>query len=171
MFNECYTPTFANGETVFPHETPFVDISTSSGTPTSNAIPAATRTNANTPRSNANTQTSNANAPTSNVVQGRPKKKAKVDGNDASIHGNHDDHVYFVLVRATMMIMIITIWFMAYSVAVICPILYSVAGSCFVADLVLHAGHYCCCMLASFLLFECASCCSAAVMALAVVVF
>ncbi|KAG5553727.1 hypothetical protein RHGRI_011570 [Rhododendron griersonianum] len=79
MLNECYTPTFANGDTVFPRETPFVDISTSSGTPTSNAIPDATRTNANTPRSN-------ANAPTTNVVPGRPKKKAKVDGNEASIH-------------------------------------------------------------------------------------
>ncbi|KAG5528787.1 hypothetical protein RHGRI_029448 [Rhododendron griersonianum] len=72
MFNECYTPTFANGETVFPRETPFVDISTSSRTPTSNAIPAATRTN--------------ANAPTTNAVQGRPKKKAKVDGNEAPIN-------------------------------------------------------------------------------------
>ncbi|KAG5521096.1 hypothetical protein RHGRI_033602 [Rhododendron griersonianum] len=51
----------------------------------SNAIPAATRANANTPRSNANSQTSNANAPTTNVVQGRPKKKAKVDGNEAPI--------------------------------------------------------------------------------------
>ncbi|KAG5554469.1 hypothetical protein RHGRI_012116 [Rhododendron griersonianum] len=50
-----------------------------------NAIPAATRANANTPRSNANSQTSNANAPTTNVVQGRPKKKAKVDGNEAPI--------------------------------------------------------------------------------------
>ncbi|KAG5546007.1 hypothetical protein RHGRI_018244 [Rhododendron griersonianum] len=39
----------------------------------------------NTPRSNANSQTSNANAPTTNVVQGRPKKKAKVDGNEAPI--------------------------------------------------------------------------------------
>ncbi|KAF7115703.1 hypothetical protein RHSIM_RhsimUnG0049100 [Rhododendron simsii] len=79
MLNECYTPTFANGDTVFPRETPFVDISTSSETPTSNAIPAAARTNANTPRSN-------ANAPTSNVVPGRPKKKANVDSNEASIH-------------------------------------------------------------------------------------
>ncbi|KAI8530791.1 hypothetical protein RHMOL_Rhmol11G0086700 [Rhododendron molle] len=79
MLNECYTPTFANGDTVFPRDTPFVDMSTSSGTPTSNAIPAAPRTNANTPRSNANT-------PTSNVVPGRPKKKAKVDANEASMH-------------------------------------------------------------------------------------
>ncbi|KAI8524691.1 hypothetical protein RHMOL_Rhmol13G0168000 [Rhododendron molle] len=79
MLNECYTPTFANGDTVFPRDTPFVDMSTSSGTPTSNAIPAAPRTNANTSRSNANT-------PTSNVVPGRPKKKAKVDANEASIH-------------------------------------------------------------------------------------
>ncbi|KAI8542478.1 hypothetical protein RHMOL_Rhmol08G0140800 [Rhododendron molle] len=79
MLNECYTPTFANGGTVFPRDTPFVDMSTSSGTLTSNAILAAPRTNANTPRSNANT-------PTSNVVSGRPKKKAKVDANEASIH-------------------------------------------------------------------------------------
>ncbi|KAI8534235.1 hypothetical protein RHMOL_Rhmol10G0073800 [Rhododendron molle] len=86
MFNECYTPTFPNGDTVFPRATPGVDISTSSGTPTSNAIPTATTSNANTARSNANTPTSNANAPTSNVVPGRPKKKAKVDTNEASIH-------------------------------------------------------------------------------------
>ncbi|KAI8569468.1 hypothetical protein RHMOL_Rhmol02G0281800 [Rhododendron molle] len=79
MLNECYTPTFANGDTVFSRDTPFVDMSTSSGTPTSNAIPAAPRTNANTSRSNANT-------PTRNVVPGRPKKKAKVDANEASIH-------------------------------------------------------------------------------------
>ncbi|KAG5529191.1 hypothetical protein RHGRI_029770 [Rhododendron griersonianum] len=80
MLNECYTPTFANGDTVFPCETPFIDLSTSFGTPTSNAIPTATRSNANTPRSN-------ANAPTSNVVPGgRPKKKAKVNANEASIH-------------------------------------------------------------------------------------
>ncbi|KAG5549349.1 hypothetical protein RHGRI_014635 [Rhododendron griersonianum] len=72
MLNECYTPTFSNGDTVFPRETSFVDISTSSITPTSNAIPA-------TPRSNANT-------PTSNVALGRPKKKAKVDAKEASIH-------------------------------------------------------------------------------------
>ncbi|KAG5531259.1 hypothetical protein RHGRI_026015 [Rhododendron griersonianum] len=70
MLNECYTPTFANGDTMFPRETPFVDISTSSGTPTSNAIPTATRSNANTP-------TSNANAPIRNVVPGRPKKGQK----------------------------------------------------------------------------------------------
>ncbi|KAI8571429.1 hypothetical protein RHMOL_Rhmol01G0119600 [Rhododendron molle] len=86
MFNECYTPTFPNGDTVFPRATPGVDISTSSGTPTSNAIPTATTSNANTARSNANTPTTNANAPTSNVVSGRPKKKAKVDTNEASIH-------------------------------------------------------------------------------------
>ncbi|KAI8552201.1 hypothetical protein RHMOL_Rhmol06G0247500 [Rhododendron molle] len=86
MLNECYTPMFSNGDTVFPRETPFVDISISSGTPTSNAIPAVTRTNANTPRSNVNTPTNNANAPTTNVVPGRPKKKAKMDGSDASIH-------------------------------------------------------------------------------------
>ncbi|KAI8574108.1 hypothetical protein RHMOL_Rhmol01G0328800 [Rhododendron molle] len=86
MFNECYTPTFPNSDTVFPRATPGVDISTSSGTPTSNAIPTATTSNANTARSNAKTPTSNANAPTSNVVPGRPKKKAKVDTNEASIH-------------------------------------------------------------------------------------
>ncbi|KAF7150926.1 hypothetical protein RHSIM_Rhsim02G0184400 [Rhododendron simsii] len=79
ILNECYLPTFANGDTVFSRETPFVDISTSSGTPTSNAGVAATRTNANTPRTN-------ANAPTCNVVPGRPKKKAKVDASEASIH-------------------------------------------------------------------------------------
>ncbi|KAI8551147.1 hypothetical protein RHMOL_Rhmol06G0162400 [Rhododendron molle] len=86
MFNECYTPMFLNGDTVFPRATPGVDISTSSGTPTSNAIPTVTTSNANTARSNAKTPTSNANAPTSNVVPGRPKKKAKVDTNEASIH-------------------------------------------------------------------------------------
>ncbi|KAI8550097.1 hypothetical protein RHMOL_Rhmol06G0077900 [Rhododendron molle] len=86
MFNECYTPTFPNGDTVFPRATPGVDISTSLGTPTSNAIPTATTSNANTARSNANTPTTNASAPTSNVLTGRPKKKAKVDINEASIH-------------------------------------------------------------------------------------
>ncbi|KAI8565233.1 hypothetical protein RHMOL_Rhmol03G0243600 [Rhododendron molle] len=50
----------------------FVDITTSSGTPTSYAIPA-------TPRSNANT-------PATNVGPERPKKKAKVDANEASLH-------------------------------------------------------------------------------------
>ncbi|KAG5548971.1 hypothetical protein RHGRI_014371 [Rhododendron griersonianum] len=137
MFNECYTPTFKNGETVFPRETPFVDISTSSGTPTSNAIPAATRTNANTPRSNANSQTSNANAPTTNVVQGRPKKKVKVDGNEAPISVamenllaqsntafnkiadavGYEDRLSAKREKV----------FMGYSIAVICPILYSFA--------------------------------------------
>ncbi|KAF7136277.1 hypothetical protein RHSIM_Rhsim08G0085700 [Rhododendron simsii] len=66
MFNDCYTPSFANGDPAF------VDISTSSGTPTSFAIPATQRTNATTPATN--------------VVLERPKKKAKVDAKEASIH-------------------------------------------------------------------------------------
>ncbi|KAG5552367.1 hypothetical protein RHGRI_010441 [Rhododendron griersonianum] len=73
MLNECYTPMFANGDMVFPCETSFVDILTSSRTPTSNAIPAALKSNVNTP--------------TSNVVPGRPKKKAKVDAKNASSNG------------------------------------------------------------------------------------
>ncbi|KAG5553902.1 hypothetical protein RHGRI_011686 [Rhododendron griersonianum] len=66
LFNDCYTPSFANGNPVF------VDMSPSSGTPTSYAIPATPRTNANTP--------------STNVVPERPKKKAKVDAKEASIH-------------------------------------------------------------------------------------
>ncbi|KAG5512760.1 hypothetical protein RHGRI_038835 [Rhododendron griersonianum] len=66
LFNDCYTPYFANGDPTF------VDISTSSGTPTSYAIPPTPRTNANTPATN--------------VVPERPKKKAKVDAQEASLH-------------------------------------------------------------------------------------
>ncbi|KAI8564066.1 hypothetical protein RHMOL_Rhmol03G0154100 [Rhododendron molle] len=66
LFNDCYTPSFANGDPTF------VDISTSSETPTSYAIPPTPRTNANTP--------------VTNVVPERPKKKAKVDAKEASIH-------------------------------------------------------------------------------------
>ncbi|KAI8531643.1 hypothetical protein RHMOL_Rhmol11G0152200 [Rhododendron molle] len=66
LFNDCYTPSFANGDPAF------VDITISSGTPTSYAIPA-------TPRSNANT-------PTTNVGPERPKKNAKVDANEVSLH-------------------------------------------------------------------------------------
>ncbi|KAG5525144.1 hypothetical protein RHGRI_031725 [Rhododendron griersonianum] len=66
MFNDCYTPSFANGDPAF------VDISTSSGTPTSYAIPT--------------TPTTNANTPAVNVVPERAKKKAKVDANEASLH-------------------------------------------------------------------------------------
>ncbi|KAG5512761.1 hypothetical protein RHGRI_038835 [Rhododendron griersonianum] len=54
LFNDCYTPYFANGDPTF------VDISTSSGT--------------------------NANTPATNVVPERPKKKAKVDAQEASLH-------------------------------------------------------------------------------------
>ncbi|KAI8552290.1 hypothetical protein RHMOL_Rhmol06G0255000 [Rhododendron molle] len=66
LFNDCYTPSFANGDPAF------VDITTSSGTPTSYANPT-------TPRSNANT-------PAINVGPERPKKKAKVDANEPSLH-------------------------------------------------------------------------------------
>ncbi|XP_058223507.1 uncharacterized protein LOC131333157 [Rhododendron vialii] len=66
LFNDYYTPLFANGDPAF------VDISTFVGTLTSNAIPATPRTNMNTS--------------VTNVVPERPKKKAKVDAKEASIH-------------------------------------------------------------------------------------
>lgn len=68
MFNECYAPQFANGEPLFPRGSLFVDIPTSFDNP----IPA-------TPPTNANTSTSNA-------MPERPKKKARVDPMEASIH-------------------------------------------------------------------------------------
>ncbi|KAI8534250.1 hypothetical protein RHMOL_Rhmol10G0075300 [Rhododendron molle] len=46
LFNDCYTPSFANGDPAF------VDITTSSGTPTSYANPTTPRSNANTPATN-----------------------------------------------------------------------------------------------------------------------
>ncbi|KAG5549350.1 hypothetical protein RHGRI_014636 [Rhododendron griersonianum] len=66
LFNDCYTPSFANGDLAF------VDISTSSGTLTSYTIPATPRTNVNTPATK--------------VVPERPKKKVKKDAKEASIH-------------------------------------------------------------------------------------
>ncbi|KAF7150341.1 hypothetical protein RHSIM_Rhsim02G0246800 [Rhododendron simsii] len=57
LFDEYYTPSFENGDPAF------VDISTSAGTPTTNV-----------------------NTPVINVVPERPKKKAKVDAKEASIH-------------------------------------------------------------------------------------
>ncbi|KAG5516401.1 hypothetical protein RHGRI_037197 [Rhododendron griersonianum] len=66
LFDEYYTPSFANGDSAF------VDISTSVGTPTNFANPATLRTN--------------VNSPAMNVVPERPKKKAKVDAKEASIH-------------------------------------------------------------------------------------
>ncbi|KAG5542124.1 hypothetical protein RHGRI_021851 [Rhododendron griersonianum] len=56
LFDDYYTPSFANGDPAF------VDISTSAGTPTSFANPPTPRTNVNSP------------------------KKAKVDAKEASLH-------------------------------------------------------------------------------------
>ncbi|XP_058209908.1 uncharacterized protein LOC131322564 isoform X2 [Rhododendron vialii] len=71
LFDDYYTPSFANGDPAF------VDISTSAGTPTSFANPPTPKTNANTPAMN--------------VVPERPKKKAKVDAKEASIHNAFGD--------------------------------------------------------------------------------
>ncbi|KAG5555592.1 hypothetical protein RHGRI_006291 [Rhododendron griersonianum] len=57
LFDDYYTPSFANGDPAF------VDISTSAGTPTSFANPPTPRTN--------------VNSPAMNGVPERPKKKAK----------------------------------------------------------------------------------------------
>ncbi|KAI8534923.1 hypothetical protein RHMOL_Rhmol10G0134200 [Rhododendron molle] len=66
LFDEYYTPSFANGDPTF------VDISTSAGTPTSFANPTTPRTN--------------VNIPAMNVVPERPKKKANVDAKEVSIN-------------------------------------------------------------------------------------
>ncbi|KAG5548576.1 hypothetical protein RHGRI_014060 [Rhododendron griersonianum] len=75
LFDDYYTPSFANGDPAF------VDISTSAGTPISFANPPTPRTN--------------VNSPAMNVVPERPKKKAK---------GNDDDRSTLNLFWATMMI-------------------------------------------------------------------
>ncbi|KAI8534658.1 hypothetical protein RHMOL_Rhmol10G0107100 [Rhododendron molle] len=105
MLNECYTPTFANGDTVFPYETPFVDISTFQ-----QAMPFQPR-----------------HEPQPILQEAMPMLPQAMSCQEGQRKR-----------------------FMGYFVAVICPILYSFAGGCFVAILVLHAGQFCCCMLASF---------------------